>query len=263
MRRRWVALLLIAMVNSPAAEKETFACVLLGKASARVQVKGVLESPPLRLSDCSGITPATDGVTMCYVGPDGRRTCSELPASMTVKPPGDTGRGTATRMAPTVMLLLRGDVQTRPGLTRATGAIQGFPSGTVFLEGAELAFPLAQDARVSDATKLTLRFAGSQGAPGYPAVRKADAFVVPNELLTRGAAYVWTVESPAGRFSGRFAVAGDDFEHLAIALRAIDADAKQSPTAKAYLKAELFEEYGMPFNRDLELARVRSLLSSH
>lgn len=259
---RFIVLLFLAMLLSPARGAEGHSCVLLGKTGTRVLVQGALATLPLRLSDCADVTALAAGVSMCYVGAEGRRTCKDLAPNVSVNSSSFASAAAASiGLAPTVVLLLRGDVQTRPGMTRASGPMQGFPTGTVYPDGPELLFPTNEDPRLASATELELKLAGTQATP-LRALRIDGGFTVPAMSLLPGAAYVWTVQASGGPLTGRFTVHAGDTPALAEGLRAIDTDSALSPAARSYLKAELFEEHALKYNRDREVARVRGALEN-
>lgn len=240
--------------------QEAAPCVLLGKVDTPVFVDGRSVNVPVRLPNCREVLTKADGVTMCFVGSNGRRSCANIkPNVVNTRPTtvGDTG----SSIAPTVMLLLRGDVQTRPGMTRAGNTLEGFPKGSIFLGGEDLVFPLQTDKRVEGSTKLEVRQTGTMNPSVIESKRGPEKFIVQHSALEDGTAYHWTLTSPQGTFTGRFVTDAAELRGFKEALNAINSDQSINESGRAYLKAELFQDFGLTYNRDREIARLRAMLA--
>ena len=255
-----LALGLTASCGQQAIAQDAVPCVLLGKADTPVVVDGQSVTVPARLPNCSELLTKSEGVTMCFGGSNGRRSCMDIKPNVVIRPPTVLA-GTRTGIAPTVVLLLRGDVQTRPGMTRAGASIEGFPTGSIFLGDDDLVFSLRADKRVAGATKLEIRQTGTTNPSVIEFVRAPEKFIVLRSALQDGALYQWTVYSPRGTFTGRFVTDAAELRGFKEALNAINSDQSINESGRAYLKAELFQDFGLTYNRDREIERLRAMLA--
>lgn len=237
---------------------ENFKCVAMGKPGAKVRSNGAIIDLPAILDKCDGSVALSDEINVCFRDVKKQRKCAEFKKNQTISLRGlavSAGEG----ISGIVLSMARGDVQTLAGQTRSTSfATLGMPYGSVVAPNEELQLALSLDPKLAKATSLQITKDGSQDVLINQSINSATSKLSIADL-PQDTWYRWTLEVDGKKISGKFLYVGSVMNPVRSELDAINKDSQMDSQAKAYLRADIFNENGLVYERSLAVNEFKRL----
>jgi hypothetical protein len=250
------------MMMSPLAHaqntSENFKCVAMGKPGAKIKSNGAVIDLPAVLDQCDGAVALSDETNICYRDNKKQRKCAQFKKNQTVTLVG-LAASTGESISSAVLTMARGDVQTLAGQTRSMNSPSlGMPYGPVIAENQVLQFDLSLDPKLAKAMALEIVKDGSHEVLiNQPITSKTPQVSVKN--LTQDVWYRWVADVDGKKISGKFLYVGPVMNAVRDELKSIDADSDIDPMSKAYLRAEIFNDNGLVYERLLAVNEFKKL----
>ncbi|MDP2805365.1 MAG: hypothetical protein Q8O24_05430 [Gallionellaceae bacterium] len=235
----------------------------MGRAGLQIKSGTTVHEVPIRLQSCEGVIALSDGLSMCYINERRERRCKELHKGEAVTRDA-IGVTASSGFAENVVAMARGDVQTLPGQSRTKPPrIAGLPFGQVIGEGGNLVFDFSVDKHMANAERVSITDDTDNASPLWEtAITSATVKFQVNSIKT-DTWYRWIAQVGERKFNGRFLLVGAALDAARIELQRLEADTGLTPQAKAFLKADVLNEYGLVHERDLALGEQRGLALGH
>ena len=235
-----------------------FSCAVLGSYGLKVKSGDKVLEVPLRLSDCQGIIALNDGISLCFINERRERHCNSLKKGEVVSRNSLSSPPTGG-FAETVIAMAKGDVQTMPGQSRSTTSrIEGLPFGQILAYQGELLFDFSIDPRVQNANKLTITTDVEKGDVLTEFAIKIPKFKIFTNELKPNSWYRWVVMGSAEEQKGRFLLVGSSLDSARSELKRINLDDSLDPAVKTYLRADVFNEFGLVYERNQEIRALKT-----
>ena len=237
---------------------DNFKCVAMGKPGAKVRSNGVIIDLPAILDKCDGSVALADEINICFRDVKKQRKCAEFKKNQTISLRGlaaSAGEG----VSGVVLSMARGDVQTLAGQTRSASiSTLGMPYGPVVAPNEELLLGLALDPKLAKVTNVQIARDGSQEVLINQSINSATTKLSISNL-PRDIWYRWTIEVDGKRISGKFLYVGTVMNPVRSELDEVNKDSQIDPQAKAYLRADIFNENGLVYERSIAINEFKLL----
>ena len=262
MRKIAWTLLTLSLLTSGMANaqdnSENFKCVAMGKPGAKVRSNGAIIDLPAILDKCDGSVALSDEINVCFRDVKKQRKCAEFKKNQTISLRGlaaFAGEG----VSGVVLSMARGDVQTLAGQTRSASiSTLGMPYGSVLAPNEELQLGFALDPKLAKVTNVQITRDGSQDALINQSINSATTKLSISNL-PRDIWYRWTIEVDGKRISGKFLYVGTVMNPVRSELDEVNKDSQIDPQAKAYLRADIFNEYDLVYERSIAINEFKLL----
>lgn len=255
MLRKWIVYLGLLFVSTVAYGAEKIPCVVMSHGIKVTTAEGLPKIGRVKIDDCTGLKAASEPAEVCYSTKSRIPDCKRLGNS-----PIDWLALQASNLMPAsverVFAALVGEQRGSIGLRKANDPVrkQGFPYNEILPRSDHLVI-VSDEVRQVDYFVLTAE--GRASAPIFRVQSTTLPLRVPGTALLMGQAYSWRARSGGEEFTGGFKVASNDIaQRVTARVKEIQARNEISKEARLFLEAQVYEAYGLPFERDLVLAEI-------
>lgn len=235
-----------------------FKCVAIGKPGSKVKANGEEVNLPAVLDKCEGSVALSDEINVCYRDQKKQRKCSTFKKNQVITLMALAASG-GDGISGVVLGMARGDVQTLAGQTRSLGLQTiGMPFGPVLAKSDRLEFDLTLDPKLLNATNLQIIKDGTTEVLVDQKITQ-PIFSVIMSNLPKDVWYRWVIEINGKKMSGKFLLVGNQMDSVRVELNSVEDMPDVSPVSKAYLKAEIFNENSLVYERILAIQEFNRL----
>ena len=255
-----VAIVIWVLPCTEARASQEFSCAIIGSKKNSIKlVDDGIRNPPLHLVNCSGVQLLEDNLTVCTVGNANEKKCqnflkNSILSAELVKASGKL------KLSDTVIAMLRGDVRTAAAQTRSSSPYPGLPYGEVVGVSGEISYDFPDDQN-KKVTSLKVYKPGGQHKV-IAEILKVNSFgSIKLDASDSSVAYAWEINTVAGeKIKGTFTYLGEMAEVIDQRVNAIDSQIEIGESARWYLKADLYSEYGLQFDFEIALGKLKRRL---
>lgn len=240
---------------------EGFSCVIMGRAGKHAENSdGVAVDIPARFINCEGIRILSDGVSACFTTDRRERRCVPVKRHERISKQV-LGGASAVGLTDNLIAMIKGDVRSVQGQTRAIKPPGGLPFGQILgYQG------ISFDASESLGGEAWKRFfVIAESAPGeilWEADAPSAKGNIPIDRLRPDSWHRWHVQLAGTELTGRFYLAGASSNSVRETLHHFDSDTSLTADARLYLQAETLNEAGFVFERQQWVRRLRGVIQA-
>jgi hypothetical protein len=240
---------------------EGFSCVIMGRAGKHVETSsGIAVDIPVRLINCEGVRILSEGLSACFTTERRERRCVLVKKNERISKQV-LGGTSAVGVTDNLIAMIKGDIRSFQGQTRASKPPAGLPFGqTIGYEGIRF------DASESLGGEVWKRFFVTPDSAPDEVLWEADipsaTGKIPLDRLRTDSWYQWHLQLGDRALTGRFYFVGSSADRLRDTLHHLDSDTSLTADAKLYLQAEMLNEAGFIFERQQWVRRLRELIQT-
>ena len=238
-----------------------FSCVLMGRAGKHAETSGgIAVDIPARLINCEGVRVLSEGLSACFTTDRQERRCVLVKKNERISRQVLHGTS-AVGVTDNLIAMIKGDIRSVQGQTRATKPPAGLPFGqTSGYQGIRF------DATDSLGSEVWKRFFVTPDSASDEVLWEADipsaTGKIPLDRLRADSWYRWHVQLGDRALTGRFYLVGSSADKLRDTLQHLESDTSLTADARLYLQAEVLNEAGFVFERQQWIRRLRELIQA-
>jgi hypothetical protein len=262
LNQKTIFLFLIALMgwvslSTEVRASQEFSCAIIGSKKNSIKLAdGSIRNPPLHLVDCAGVQLLEDQLTVCAVGNTNEKKCQNIQKNSKLSAEL-INASKKSKLSDTVIAMLRGDVRTAAAQTRNSSPYPGLPYGEVVGASGQIFYDFPDD-EINKVNRFTVLKLGSQQKVIADLLKVNSYGVIKLDPADSSVPYTWELTTVDGRkIKGTFTYLGEMVEAIDQRIFLINSQKDLGEAPKWYLKAELYAEYGLQFDFDVAMRRLK------
>ena len=252
-----IALMGWVSLSAEVRASQEFSCAIIGSKKNSIRLAdGSIRNPPLHLVNCSGVQLLEDQLTVCAIGIANEKKCQNIQKNSKLSSEL-INASEKSKLSDTVIAMLRGDVRTAAAQTRNSSTYPGLPYGEVVGALGEVFYDFPVD-EVNKVSRFKVFKLGSQQKI-IADISKINSYgSIKLDPAESSVPYTWELTTIDGKkIKGTFTYLGEMVEAIDQHILLIDSQKELGEAPKWYLKAELYAEYGLQFDFDAAMRRLK------